>query len=99
MTAAFFALRGINLDNVTIDAAPAKISTMLERLFSRRIALAIALATLFGRGLDNLSVDTTPTLTRGSRGRRWRRAMNRWRTRKREQPAGRIFRRTRRMIA
>jgi hypothetical protein len=99
LTTALFAFGRIDLNDVPIDATPAKILAMSECFFAGWITLTFALATLLGRGLDNLPVDATPTLTRRSRGWRWSRTMNRWRTRKRKPPTGRIFRRTRRMIA
>lgn len=99
LTTAFFAFGRIDLNDVSVDATPAKIFAMLECFFAGWITLTFTFATLLWRGLDDLAVDATPTLTRGSRGGRWSRAMNRWRTRKRKPPARRIFRRTRRMIA
>ena len=97
MSTAFFAFRRVDLDDVAVDATPAEVFAMSERLFACRIALTFALMAFLGRCLDNLSVDTAPTLTRRSRGWRW--TMNRRRTRKWEPPAWRVFGRTRRMIA
>ncbi len=92
LAAALFALRSVDLNDVTINAAPAEIFAVPERFFLSRITLTLVFAALLRRSLNDLPVYTAPTRRRRCWG--WRRTMDRRWTWKRQPPARRIFRRT-----
>src|SRR5262249_12912281 len=96
LSAVFSAFLGVHQNDASVDAAPAQVFTVALCFFPRRITLTFAFATFFRRCLDDLAVDATPT-TRRRRSWSWRRAMDRRRTRKREPPTRRVFRRAGRM--
>jgi hypothetical protein len=61
LAASLFAYCGVDVDEVTVDAAPAKIFAMSNRFFARRITLPFALTALLRCCPNDPPVDAAPT--------------------------------------